>query len=343
VAGVPLDHVELYVTLLGGGFGRRLEVDYVAQAVRVAMDMPGVAVQLIWPREEDMRHDFYRPMQVARLRATVDAAGTPVALHVRSAGDAISPRWMERGLPQLAGPMDLPDKTASEGLFDQPYGFAQQRIEHVFAHTGVPVGFWRSVGHSHNAFFTESFIDELAHAAGVEPLSFRMSLLGTNGRLARCLQGAARLAQWDGGRAGSTMGIAGCSAYGSHIGLVATASVADDQHVKVHRLVAAVDCGRVVNTSVAAQQIEGGLIWALAQATIAAPEWIAEMPRARPFGSMGLPRLADAPEIVVEIIPSSDAPGGMSGLGTTVLAPAVANAIHAGSGRRMRNLPFEIA
>jgi isoquinoline 1-oxidoreductase beta subunit len=193
------------------------------------------------------------------------------------------------------------------------------------------------------AFFTESFIDELARAAGVEPLSFRMSMLGSNGRLARCLQGAARIAQWDGGQAGSTMGIAGCSAYGSHIGLVATASIADGQRVKVHRLVAAVDCGRVVNNGVAAQQIEAGLIWALAQATISAPEWVAAMPRARPLGALGLPGLADAPEIVVEIIPSSDAPGGISGLGTTVLAPAVANAIHAGSGKRMRNLPFEIA
>jgi isoquinoline 1-oxidoreductase beta subunit len=115
------------------------------------------------------------------------------------------------------------------------------------------------------------------------------------------------------------------------------------QQVKVHRLVAAVDCGRVMNSSVAAQQIEAGLIWALAQATVAAPEWVAGMPRARPIGAIGLPRLSDAPDIVIEIIPSSDPPGGVSGLGTTVLAPAVANAIHAGTGKRMRNLPFELA
>ena len=132
---------------------------------------------------------------------------------------------------------------------------------------------------------------------------------------------------------GSTMGIAGCSAFGSHIGLVASASIGDDQRVKVHRLVAAVDCGRVVNSGLVAQQIEAGLIWALAQATVAAPEWVAGMPRARPIGGIGLPRLGDAPEIVVEIIPSSDAPGGISGLGTLPLAPAVANAIHAGSGQ----------
>jgi isoquinoline 1-oxidoreductase beta subunit len=168
-----------------------------------------------------------------------------------------------------------------------------------------------------------------------------MSMLGGNGRLARCLQGAARLAKWDGGGPGSTMGIAGCSAFGSHIGLVATASIGSDQRVKVHRLVAAVDCGRIVNSGLVKQQIEGGLIWALAQATVAEFEWLAGMPRARAFSAIGLPRLGDKPEIYVEIVPSSDAPGGVSGLGTTVLAPAVANAIYAGSGKRLRSLPFE--
>jgi isoquinoline 1-oxidoreductase beta subunit len=190
-------------------------------------------------------------------------------------------------------------------------------------------------------FFTESFVDELAHAAGMEPLAFRMSMLGGNGRLARCLQAAARLAQWDGGGPGSTMGIAGCSAFGSHIGLVATASIGPDQRVQAHRLVAAVDCGEAVNSGLVAQQIESGLIWALAQAIMAEPEWIAEMPRARALSAIGLPRIGDTPEIVVNLIPSSDPPGGISGLGTAVLAPAVANAIYAGTGKRMRSLPFD--
>jgi isoquinoline 1-oxidoreductase beta subunit len=192
-------------------------------------------------------------------------------------------------------------------------------------------------------FFTESFIDELAHAAGLEPLALRMALLGQNGRLARCLQAATRLAIWDGGGPGSTMGIAGCSAFGSHIGLVATANIGPDQRIKIHRLVAAVDCGQVVNSSLASQQIEAGLIWALAQATVAAPEWVAGMPRARPLGALGLPRIGDTPEIVVEIIPSGAAAGGLNGLSTTVLAPALANAIHAGSGRRLRSLPFDLS
>jgi isoquinoline 1-oxidoreductase beta subunit len=137
------------------------------------------------------------------------------------------------------------------------------------------------------------------------------------------------------------MGIAGASAFGSHIGLVAVASIGDDQRVKVHRLVAAVDCGRVVNSGVAEQQIAAGLIWAIGQATVATAEWVAGMPRARPIGNIGLPRLGDTPNITVAIVPSSDPPGGISGLGTLPLAPAVANAIHAGSGKRLRSLPFD--
>jgi isoquinoline 1-oxidoreductase beta subunit len=222
-----------------------------------------------------------------------------------------------------------------------PYSIPNVRIEAVEAKLPFATGYMRGSPQREFAFFTESFIDELAHAAGMESLSFRMSMLGGNGRLARCLQAAARLATWDGGGPGSTMGIAGASAFGSHIGLVASASIGDDQRVKVHRLVAAVDCGRVINSGLVEQQIQAGLIWAVAQATVPSPEWVAGMPRARPFGGMGLPRLGDAPDIVVQIIPSSEAPGGISGLGTVPLAPAVANAIHAGSGKRLRSLPFD--
>jgi isoquinoline 1-oxidoreductase beta subunit len=222
-----------------------------------------------------------------------------------------------------------------------PYSIPNVRIEAVEAKLPFAIGYMRGSPQREFAFFTESFIDELAHAAGMEPLSFRMSMLGGNGRLARCLQAAARLAAWDGGAPGSTMGIAGASAFGSHIGLVATASIGDDQRVKAHRLVAAVDCGRVVNSGLVEQQIAGGLIWALAQATVPSPEWVAGMPRARPFGGMGLPRIGDAPQITVQVIPSSDPSGGISGLGTLPLAPAVANAIHAGSGKRLRSLPFD--
>lgn len=238
---------------------------------------------------------------------------------------------------------DAPGKLGSTGLDGAapPYAIPNVRIESIAASLPITAGYMRASPQREMCFFAESFIDELARAAGMEPLAFRMSMLGSDPRLARCLQGAARLAQWDGGGRGSSMGIAGCSAFGSHIGLVADASIGDDQRVKVHRLVAAVDCGRVVNPGIVEQQILGGLIWALAQATVSAPEWIAGMPRARPIGGIGLPRMSELPQIVVEIIPSSDAPGGISGLGATAVAPAVGNAIFAATGKRMRSLPFE--
>jgi isoquinoline 1-oxidoreductase beta subunit len=223
-----------------------------------------------------------------------------------------------------------------------PYSIPHLRIDAVEAELPFVAGYMRGSPEREFSFFTESFVDELAHAAGMEPLAFRMSMLGGNGRLARCLQAAARQASWDGGGPGSTMGIAGASAFGSHIGIVASASIGDDQRVKVHRLVAAVDCGRVINPSLVEQQVSAGLVWAFAQATLPSPEWVAAMPRARPFGDLGLPRIVDAPDVVVNIVPSGEAPGGISGLGCIPLAPAVANAIHAGSGRRLRALPFDL-
>jgi isoquinoline 1-oxidoreductase beta subunit len=239
---------------------------------------------------------------------------------------------------------EAPDELGQSALDGSipPYSIPHVRIESVSVKPGFTPGYMRGSPQREFAFFTESFVDELAHAAGMEPLAFRMSMLGGNPRLARCLQTAAQVAGWDGGGAGSTMGIAGASAFGSHIGLVATASL-NGQRVRVHRLVTAVDCGRVVNSGLVEQQIEGGLIWALAQATVPSPEWIAGMPRARPIGALDLPRLGDTPEIVVQILPSSDDPGGVSGLGTLPLAPAVTNAIHAGSGKRLRSIPFELA
>jgi isoquinoline 1-oxidoreductase beta subunit len=168
-----------------------------------------------------------------------------------------------------------------------------------------------------------------------------MAMLGSTPRLARCLQVAAAAAGWDGGGRGSTMGLAAVSVYGSHIGLIANATIAPDQRIQVHRLVAAVDCGRVVNPQLVRQQVEGGLIWALGQATVRGPEWVARMPRSRGLAVLDLPRIGDTPDIAVEIIRSNAAPGGVSALAVPPLAPAIANAIYAATGKRLRNLPFD--
>ena len=342
VAGVPLERVHVHVTLLGGGFGRRLEVDYAAQAVRVAMDMPGVPVQLVWSREEDTAHDFYRPMQVARLRCTLDSEGQPAALQVRSAGDAISPRWIERGLPALDGPFDLPDKTASEGLFDQPYRFRHQRVEHVFARSGVPVGFWRSVGHSHNAFFSESFIDEIAAELRQDPVALRRSLLQGAPRHRAVLEEVALRSGW--GQplpAGRARGIALHESFGSIVGEVAEVSLQGGQ-VRVHRVVCAVDCGVVVNPAIVAQQMEGAVVFGLTAALHGRIDVHAGVVQQRNFPDYPMVRLAATPQVATFIVPSDRPPAGVGEPGVPPVAPAVANALFALTGRRQRTLPLKV-
>lgn len=190
-------------------------------------------------------------------------------------------------------------------------------------------------------FATECFVDEMARKIGAEPLAFRIGMLGGAPRLAQAIMAAAKIGGWDGGGQGSNLGLACASVFGSHIGLLAEATIGADQRVKVSRLVAAIDAGRIVNPGLVRQQIEGGLIAALALAVVPAPEFVANMPRAVPLRGRGFEQLSDVPKVDVELIQSDAAPGGVSGLGMAVLAPAVANAIAAGTGRRLRNLPFD--
>lgn len=327
----------VYPMAIGEPAGRALQPDAVPFAIELARELKR-PVQVMLSQDSSQNHDRVAPGALARMTALPGEGGITAAWAMRIA----TADGLGSALARLGGEKSA-DKFSEKALDGSvpPYSIPHVRIDAIHADLPFNVGYMRGSPQRELCFFTESFIDELARAAGMEPLSFRMSMLGTDARLARCLQGAARLAGWDGGGSGSTMGLAGCSAFGSHIGLVATASIGDDQRVKVHRLVAAVDCGEAINPGLVTQQIEGGLIWALAQATIPSPEWIAGMPRARPIGGVQSPRIADVPEIVVEVIPSSDPPGGISGLGTTALAPAVANAIFAATGKRMRALPFE--
>lgn len=340
VAGVDADKVTLHVTLLGGGFGRRLDVDYVAQAVRVAMACGGKPVQLVWSREEDTTHDFYRPMHVANLTAAIDATGAVDSLRIKSAGDAISPRWMERGLPALAGPIDMPDKTASEGLFDLPYGFANQHIAHVATRMGVPVGYWRSVGHSHNAFFSESFIDELAFETKQDPFAFRAAMLAAAPRYLAVLQLAADKAQWGSALpAGHARGIALHESFGSIVAEVAEVSLVDGKP-RVHRVVCAVDCGTVINPNTVAQQMEGAVIFGLTAALYGKIDIQDGVVQQSNFPSYPMVKLAEAPVVETWIVPSTRAPGGVGEPGVPPIAPAVSNALFALTGKRQRALPL---
>jgi isoquinoline 1-oxidoreductase subunit beta len=340
VAGVPLDAVTVHVTYLGGGFGRRLDIDFVGQAVRIAVEAGGRPVQLVWPREEDMTHDFYRPAGVALLQASLDAQGWPTALSITSAGDAITPRWFERALPALAGPMDAPDKTASEGLFDLPYAVPNQRITHVATRSGVPVGYWRSVGHSHNAFFSEGFIDELAFEAKQDPVAFRLALLKEAPRHAAVLKLAADKAKWGAPLpAGFARGVALHESFGSIVAQVALVSLVEGRP-KVHRVVCAADVGTAVNPGIVAQQMESGVIFGLSAALQGRIDIEGSVVRQRNFPDYPLLKLADAPRIETFLVASTRHPGGVGEPGTPPIAPALANALFVLTGQRLRSLPL---
>jgi isoquinoline 1-oxidoreductase subunit beta len=342
VAEVPEDAVTVHVTYLGGGFGRRLDVDFVGQAVRVAMEAGGRPVQLVWPREEDIQHDFYRPAGVAVMQASVDAQGALSGLRITSAGDAITPRWMERGLPALAGPLDLPDKTTSEGLFDLPYSFPHQRIAHVATRSGVPVGFWRSVGHSHNAFFSESFIDELAHDARQDPVAFRLALLKDMPRHAAVLKLAAEQAAWTSALPpGRARGVALHESFGSIVAQVVEVSLRNGVP-KLHRVVCAADVGTVVNPGVVAQQLEGGVVFAISAALYGRIDIEASAVKQSNFTDYRMLSLADTPLIQVHLVASANPPAGVGEPGVPPLAPALGNALFALTGKRLRELPLAL-
>ena len=341
VAGVDVERVTLHVTYLGGGFGRRLDIDFVAQAVRVAMACDGLPVQLLWSREEDTTHDFYRPLHVAQLRAAVDAKGQVSSLRIHSAGDAITPRWMERGLPALAGPIDTPDKTTAEGLFDLPYGFANQHMAHVATHSGVPVGFWRSVGHSHNAFFSESFVDELAFETKQDPLAFRQALLKDAPRYLAVLNLAAEKAAWGSALpAGHARGIALHESFGSIVAEVVEVSLQDGKP-RVHRVVCAIDCGTVINPGLVQQQMESAVVFGLTAALYGRIDIVDGVVQQRNFDSYPMLSLAQAPRVETWLIPSQRPPSGVGEPGVPPLAPAVANALFVLTGKRQRALPLQ--
>lgn len=339
-AGVREEAVTVHVTYLGGGFGRRLDVDFVGQAVRIALECGGRPVQLVWPREEDFTHDFYRPAGAALMQASLDASGWPTGLRITSAGDAITPRWMARAIPALAGPVDMPDKTVSEGLFDQFYGIENQRIAHVATHSGVPIGFWRSVGHSHNAFFSECFMDELAFEARQDPIAFRLALLKDAPRHAAVLKLAADKAGWaTPPPAGVARGVALHESFGSVVAQIAEVTLVNGKP-RVLRVVCAADVGTVVNPGIVAQQMESGIVFGLSAALYGRIDIEASAVRQRNFPDYPMLRLADSPRIETHLVPSTRSPGGVGEPGTPPAAPALANALFVLTGNRSRSLPL---
>lgn len=340
VAGVDADKVTLHVPFLGGGFGRRLEVDMVEQAVAIAKALDGQAVKLLWTREEDTQHDMYRPAALSEFRAALDAKGQVTAWTNRVVAQSISFDSVRRLMPAAAA--NAPDKNQIEGAFDIPYGFEHIGVRQLRPETHVPVGSWRSVGHSYNAFFTESFVDELAHATGQDPLAYRRGLLGKHPRHLAVMELAASKAGW--GQplpAGRARGLAVHESFGSYCAQVAEVSV-EEGRVRVHRVVCAIDCGVVVNPDTVEAQMQSGIVYGLSAALMGEITIANGRVEQSSFTDYDALRLPQMPVIETHIVPSTAPPGGVGEPGTPPIAPAVANAVFALTKQRVRALPIRL-
>jgi isoquinoline 1-oxidoreductase beta subunit len=338
--GLPERAVTLYPTMAGGGYGRKLETTAIRQAAVIAkiVERP---VQLTWSRIEETYHDSFRPPARAMLTASLAGGGRIQGWRARIAAPATGGEVAARlrGEPFEGG--REAELAAVAGALPG-YGIGAVSIEHVPAPVPIPTGMWRSAAHSYTAFFTESFVDELARQAGIEPFSFRIQMLADNPRLARVLATVTAIGGWNGGISGTGIGLAAHSAFGSHAALLVEVEVDKDLKVKVNRAVCAVDCGRIVNPEIVRQQIEGGIMFGIAAATGAPIVFEGGLPTASGFKHLGLPTLARTPEIVVELISSEEASGGVTELGVPPVAPAIANALFALTGQRLRTLPLQI-
>ena len=341
-AGIDSVNVSVHTPFLGGGFGRRAEMDVVMQAVMLARLVPDTPVQLIWSREEDIQHDVYRPMAMAKLRAALDSAGNLTAWYNRIVGQSCTGSFTARLLPAAASDT-MKDKTNAEGAFDLPYALPNRKIEHVLTHEPVPVGFWRSVGHSYNAFFTECFLDECAHAAGQDPYEFRRALLKSRPRHRAVLELAAKRAGWDDSLpAGVGRGIALAQSFYAIVAQVAEVEIKDNTPV-VRRIVCAVDCGFAINPDTVAAQMESGIVFGLTAALFGEITLQKGRVEQSNYPSYDMVRLAQTPEIEVHIVDSGfEHLGGIGEPGTPPVAPAVCNALFAITGKRIRALPIRL-
>jgi isoquinoline 1-oxidoreductase subunit beta len=336
VAGLPLDKVVVHNHLIGGGFGRRLESDGVERAVEIAKHVDG-PVKVVWTREEDIQHDMYRPMFFDRLSAGLDAKGVPVAWSNRFAGPSILARWLP---PAFNNGLD-PDTT--EGAIDLVYDLPNLHVEYVRVEPpGIPTAFWRSVGPSHNVFVTESFMDELAATAKQDPVAYRLALLDQKPRAKAVLALAAEKAGWGQPlpeRVGR--GVALQFAFATYMAQVAEVEVAKDGAVRVRRVVCAVDCGTAVNPDTIRAQIQSGIVFGITAALHGEITLKDGRVQQANFDTYQMLRMNEAPVIDVHIVQSSEPPGGMGEAGTSAIVPAVANAIFAATGKRLRRMPVD--
>ncbi|HWS62656.1 MAG TPA: xanthine dehydrogenase family protein molybdopterin-binding subunit [Steroidobacteraceae bacterium] len=333
--GLPREAVKIHNHLLGGGFGRRLEPDGSLLAVKIAQQVDG-PVKVVWSREEDIQHDMYRPYYYDRLSAGIDASGKPVAWTHRIAGSSIVARYV----PSLY--KNGFDSDAVEGAAEPPYALPNIHVDYVRVEPpGIPTAFWRGVGPTHNVFVVESFIDELAALAKQDPVAYRRALLGHNPRALGVLNLATEKAGWGGPLpAGRGRGVSLQFAFGTYLSQVAEVEVATDGSIKVHRIVCAVDCGLAVNPDTIAAQMEGGSIFGLTAAlhgAITVKNGRVEQSNFHDYLPM---RIGEVPVIETHLVKSTESPGGIGEAPTAAVGPAVANAIFAATGKRIRTLPI---
>ncbi len=334
--GLPLDKVVVHNHLIGGGFGRRLEIDGVARAVQIAMQVDG-PVKVIWSREEDLQHDMYRPYFVDRMSAGLDEGGMPVAWSHRFAGSSILARF----LPQAFN--NGLDSDTTDGAINLPYALPNFRVEYLrMEPQGIPTAFWRSVGPSHNVFVVESFIDELAAAAKKDPVDYRLALLAGSPRAKAVLRLAAEKADW--GRPlpkGRGRGVATQFVFGTYLAEVAEVEVSKDGEVRVQRVVCAVDCGLIVNPDTVQAQVQSAVVFGISAALFGKITLKDGRVEQTNFDTYRALRMSETPPIEVHIVRNTEAPGGMGEPGTSAIVPAVMNAIFAATGRRLRKLPAD--
>ena len=338
--GLKPEQVKLHTTLLGGGFGRRSPLDshVVREAVQISKTVK-VPVKVVWTREDDMRGGYYRPRAYHTVSAGLDGNGKPVAWQQRIVcqsifvGTPFEPAVVKNGV----------EETAVEGAADLPYDIPNLLVEWHQAPDGVPVFILRSVGHSHTAFVVETFVDELAHAAGKDPFEFRRGLLGKHPRHKRVLEFVAEKAGW--GKAmsnGRGRGLAVHESFGSYVAQVAEVSISKDRGLRVHRVVCAVDCGPVVNPDIVRAQMEGGIVFGLTAALYGEITFEKGRVRQGNFHDYPMLRMHEMPQIEVHIVPSEDKMGGAGEVGVPPVAPAVANAVFALTSKRIRRLPIRM-
>jgi isoquinoline 1-oxidoreductase beta subunit len=330
--GLKPEQVRIHTQMLGGGFGRRLEVDFIPAAAELSKAV-GAPVQLIWSREDDMTHDAYRPAAFDTATAAFDANNALSAVHLKLVSPSVTARMFPPVVEKAVDPFAV--EAAANFLYDVP----NVGVDYLRHEVGLTVGYWRSVSHALNCFVVESFMDELAHVAGKDPFEFRRALLSKQPRAKRVLEEVASRAGWGKPEAGHHQGIALMEGYGTYIAQVADISVTGGK-LKVHRITCVADCGQMVNPKIVESQVSGGMVYGISAALYGAITLQDGQVHQTNFDTYRVARMNDVPVLDVHLIESAEAPGGVGEPGVAPVAPAIANALFAATGQRVRALPF---